>query len=160
MSCPSRFERFTVTDFLPRLALAKYADSVVSLPDASFNHGGPKARESSPVLGRSILITSAPRSARFCPVHGAASTRDRSMTRIWHNGPAMASPSKMGSGTAAQILRLRYCDLVARLSINFVPLYLSRPTCAALSEPLYLHRLYRPLNRGLRLSANAAMPSR
>src|SRR4030095_1999019 len=90
MSCPSGLERLTVTDFLPRLAQAKYADSVVSLPFASLSHGGPKARESSPTFGRSILMTSAPRSARFCPVHGAASTRERSMTFMWDSGPAIS----------------------------------------------------------------------
>src|SRR5258708_12461091 len=34
-------------------------------------------------------MTSAPRSARFCPAHGPASTRDRSRTRMCDNGPAM-----------------------------------------------------------------------
>src|SRR3990172_1656888 len=91
MFCPSAFERLTVTDFLPRLAEAKYADSRVSFPSRPFSHGGPNARESSPVPGRSILITSAPRSARFWPHHGPASTRERSSTRIWDRGPDMAS---------------------------------------------------------------------
>ncbi len=52
-------------------------------------YGGPQARVSSPLPGRSILITSAPRSARFCAHHGPASTRDRSSTRMW--------PSALGS---------------------------------------------------------------
>src|SRR5215831_9941003 len=43
--------------------------------------GGPQRRVSSPWPGRSILITSAPRSARFCVAHGPASTRVRSRTR-------------------------------------------------------------------------------
>src|SRR5688500_9695066 len=81
-----------VIDFLPRLAARKYADSVVSLPLASLSQGGPKARESSPFFGRSILMTSAPRSARFWPVHGAASTRERSSTLICDKGPAMLTP--------------------------------------------------------------------
>src|SRR5688572_9114992 len=81
MRCPSGLARSTVTDFLPRLAQAKYADSPVSLPAASFSHGGPKARESSPFPGRSTLITSAPRSARFWVAQGPASTRVRSRTR-------------------------------------------------------------------------------
>ena len=61
-----------MSDFLPRLAQAKYADSAVSRPCASLSHGGPNARESSPFFGRSTLITSAPRSARFCAAHGPA----------------------------------------------------------------------------------------
>src|SRR5688572_21851431 len=89
MRWPSGLERSTVTDFLPRLAQAKYADSPVSLPAASFSHGGPNARESSPAPGRSTLITSAPRSARFCPHHGPASTRDKSSTLICDSGPAI-----------------------------------------------------------------------
>src|SRR5512134_3758190 len=92
MRCPAGFDRSTVIDFFPRFAHAKYADSVVSLPLASFSQGGPKARESSPFVGRSTLMTSAPRSARFWPVHGAASTRDRSRTRIWDSGPGMTGP--------------------------------------------------------------------
>src|SRR5262245_5680726 len=95
MGCPAGFERSMVIDFLPRLAQAKYADSVVSLPVGSFSHGGPKARESSPFFGRSTLITSAPRSARFCPVHGAARTRDRSRTRTWDRGPGMTDTSRV-----------------------------------------------------------------
>src|SRR6187455_526683 len=34
-------------------------------------------------------MTSAPRSARFCAAQGAASTRERSSTLIWDNGPDM-----------------------------------------------------------------------
>jgi hypothetical protein len=54
----------------------------VSRPSASFRKGGPQVRVSSPLPGRSILITSAPRSARVCVHQGPASTRDRSSTRI------------------------------------------------------------------------------
>src|SRR5258707_2710271 len=81
---------FTVTDFLPRLAEVKYAESLLSRPALSFTQGGPKARESSPEPGRSTLITSAPRSARFCPAQGPASTRERSRTRMCESGPAMS----------------------------------------------------------------------
>jgi hypothetical protein len=38
-------------------------------------------RKSSPDSGRSILITSAPRSPRICPAQGPASTLERSRTR-------------------------------------------------------------------------------
>jgi len=41
---------------------------------------GAQARVSSPLPGRSILMTSAPRSARTCPAHGPARIRDRSRT--------------------------------------------------------------------------------
>src|SRR5215470_17532321 len=71
------------------------SDSVVSFPVASFSQGGPNARESSSLPGRSTLMTSAPRSARFCPVHGAASTRERSRTRMCESGPAIvATPQR------------------------------------------------------------------
>src|SRR5437867_4464755 len=86
---PSGLERSIVIDFLPRLADVKYAESLLSRPSLSFTHGGPKARESSPEPGRSTLITSAPRSARFCPAQGPASTRERSRTRMCESGPAM-----------------------------------------------------------------------
>src|SRR5712692_5716936 len=78
---------FSVIDFLPRLAEVKYAESLVSRPCRSLTHGGPKARESSPLPGRSTLMTSAPRSARDCAAHGPASTRDRSMTLMPASGP-------------------------------------------------------------------------
>src|SRR2546427_11547936 len=35
-------------------------------------------------------MTSAPRSARFCPAQGPASTRERSRTRMCESGPAMS----------------------------------------------------------------------
>ena len=47
---------------------------------------GAKPRESSPRPGTSILMTSAPRSARFIVQNGPASTRVRSMTRIPASG--------------------------------------------------------------------------
>src|ERR1700744_3729517 len=49
--------------------------------------GGPKPRVSSPAPGRSILITSAPRSASICTQVGPASTRVRSNTRRPFSGP-------------------------------------------------------------------------
>ena len=51
--------------------------------------GGPQPRVSSPVPGRSTLITSAPRSANVCVAIGPASTRVRSRTRIPCNGPGI-----------------------------------------------------------------------
>src|SRR6185295_1895784 len=68
-------------------------ESFVSRPSLSLTQGGPKARESSPTFGRSTLMTSAPRSARFCPAQGPARTRDRSRTRMCDNGPAMTQAS-------------------------------------------------------------------
>src|SRR5258706_582930 len=87
---PSGFPMLSVIDFLPRLADVKYAESLLSRPSLSFTQGGPKARESSPEPGRSTLMTSAPRSARFCPAQGPASTRERSRTRMCESGPAMS----------------------------------------------------------------------
>src|SRR5690606_31301576 len=78
----------SVTDFLPRFAARKYADSRVSLPSVSRKYGGPQLRVSSPTRGLSILMTSAPRSARICPHHGPASTRLMSSTRICDSAPA------------------------------------------------------------------------
>ena len=69
-----------VTERLLRLQAVKYVDWFVSLPFASFRNGGPQVRVSSPTPGRSILTTSAPRSARICVHHGPASTRERSRT--------------------------------------------------------------------------------
>src|SRR6185436_13233655 len=65
------------------------AASAVSLPAPSFRNGGPQPRVSSPAPGRSTLITSAPRSPRFCAAQGPARTRDRSSTRICESGPAI-----------------------------------------------------------------------
>src|SRR5882672_2818022 len=89
-SWPSGFPMLIVIDFLPRLAEVNYAESLLSRPSLSFTQGGPKARESSPAPGRSTLMTSAPRSARFCPAQGPASTRERSRTRMCESGPAMS----------------------------------------------------------------------
>src|SRR5215831_19094008 len=80
-----------VTDFLPRFTERKYADSPVSLPSLSLRNGGPQLRVSSPDPGRSTLITSAPRSARFCAAQGPASTRVRSSTRMCERGRAMGT---------------------------------------------------------------------
>src|SRR5258705_2757345 len=90
-------------DFWPRLADVKYAESPVGWPARSFTHGGPKARESSPTLGRSTLMTSAPRSARFCPAQGPARTRDRSRTRTCDNGPAMTRLSIGNCGNLPEV---------------------------------------------------------
>src|SRR5690242_11535487 len=49
--------------------------------------GGAKPRVSSPAPGRSILITSAPRSASICAQVGPARTRVRSNTRRPRSGP-------------------------------------------------------------------------
>src|SRR6185369_5586308 len=54
--------------------------------------GGPQARVSSPVLLRSTLTTSAPRSARIWPAHGPARMRASSSTRKPANGPGMIAP--------------------------------------------------------------------
>src|SRR6187455_2921981 len=51
--------------------------------------GGPQARVSSPVLLRSTLMTSAPRSARIWPAHGPARMRASSRTRRPVNGPGI-----------------------------------------------------------------------
>src|SRR5256885_13314061 len=80
----------SVTDFLPRFTERKYADSRVSPPSLFLRKGGPQLRVSSPDPGRSILSTSAPRSARFCDAHGPARTRERSRTRMWESGRGMA----------------------------------------------------------------------
>src|ERR1700722_17249966 len=50
-------------------------------------NGGAKPRVSSPAPGRSILITSQPRSPNICAQVGPASTRVRSNTRSPFNGP-------------------------------------------------------------------------
>ncbi len=65
---------------LLRLAQVKCAAS--RSPLAPWNQRGPKLRVSSPVPGRSTLMTSAPRSARSCVAQGPASTRLVSTTRM------------------------------------------------------------------------------
>ncbi|SOZ23098.1 hypothetical protein CBM2608_A210122 [Cupriavidus taiwanensis] len=59
----------------------------MSRPSSSLSQGGPQVRVSSPAPGRSILITSAPKSARFWAHHGPARTRVRSRTRRWLKAP-------------------------------------------------------------------------
>src|ERR1044072_1447211 len=82
-------------------------------------NGGPQARVSSPVLERSTLITSAPRSASTWPAHGPARIRANSNTRTPANGPGMGSfPSdkraaKWAANAALCGLRLRFCLWVA-----------------------------------------------
>src|SRR6266568_8958621 len=90
MRWPSGFAMSRVTDFLPRFTERKYADSRVSFPYLSLRKGGPQLRVSSPDPGRSTLMTSAPRSARFCDAQGPARTRERSRTRICESGRGMA----------------------------------------------------------------------
>ncbi|MCY1233470.1 hypothetical protein D9M72_460140 [compost metagenome] len=67
----------------------------MSRPFSSLSQGGPQVRVSSPAPGRSILITSAPKSARFWAHHGPARTRVRSRTRRWLKAP-MAVVSAVG----------------------------------------------------------------
>src|SRR3954454_2451809 len=61
---------------------------LLALLCGSLRYGGPKARASSPVPGRSILITSAPRSPSICADKGPASTRVRSTTLMPESGSA------------------------------------------------------------------------
>src|SRR6185312_3946478 len=66
-------------------------------PSGSFRYGGPKARASSPVPGRSILITSAPRSPSICADKGPASTRVRSRILMPESGRAdIRFPPELG----------------------------------------------------------------
>src|SRR3990172_3646788 len=73
ISLPSGALRFTVTLFLLRLMQRKYALS----PPAK---GGPQWRVSSPAPGRSILITSAPRSPSIIVQNGPARILEMSST--------------------------------------------------------------------------------
>src|SRR5882672_8321074 len=66
---------------------------MVSWPCTSLTYGGPQPRASSPAPGRSILITSAPRSASVWVATGPASTRVRSSTRMPLNGAAIVHSS-------------------------------------------------------------------
>jgi hypothetical protein len=54
---------------------------------------GPNARESSPKVGLSTFITSAPKSARIIVAKGPAKTRVKSRTRIPVKGPLIYLPS-------------------------------------------------------------------
>src|SRR5436305_1371399 len=82
-------------------------------------NGGPQARVSSPVLERSTLITSAPRSASTWPAHGPARMRASSTTRRPDNGPGIGDPlltlqaydrpSLWRAGEILSISRERYC---------------------------------------------------
>src|ERR1700704_223638 len=81
--------------------------------------GGPQPRVSSPVLRRSTLITSAPRSASTWPAHGPARMRASSSTRRPDSGPGIEDPlltlqayDRPSLWRAAEILsirRERYC---------------------------------------------------
>lgn len=59
----------------------------MSLPSRSFKYGGPQPRVSSPTPGRSIFMTSAPKSASICPHQGPATTRLMSSTRRCDRAP-------------------------------------------------------------------------
>src|SRR5271169_1726629 len=65
--------------------------------------GGAKPLVSSPAPGRSILITSAPRSPSICAQVGPARTRVRSNTRSPFNGP-------VGLVISVSSLRCDQCD--------------------------------------------------
>src|SRR5215470_2038638 len=58
-------------------------------------NGGPHLRVSSPWPGRSILMTSAPRSPSICVAVGPARMRVRSKTRMPDNGPDMSCPLRV-----------------------------------------------------------------
>src|SRR6185312_2172995 len=64
------------------------------------------ARVSSPAPGRSILITSAPRSARICVAQGPASTRDRSRTRMDDNAPGTDSGATVPAVSAVVLITI------------------------------------------------------
>src|SRR6478609_10467073 len=66
---------------------------LLALPSGSVRYGGPKARASSPVPGRSILITSAPKSPSIWADKGPASTRVRSRILMPESGRADMSNS-------------------------------------------------------------------
>ena len=67
--------RSSTTLRLLRLTASKY----VAWPWSSY--GGPHVRVSSPIPGRSILVTSAPRSASIIVANGPARTREKSRMR-------------------------------------------------------------------------------
>src|SRR5450631_1584575 len=80
--------------------------------------GGPQERVSSPVAGRSILMTSAPKSASTCPAQGPASTRDRSSTvtcdkALFIGVLSFGFPAIQFRDTGA-----RLCDAPARVGIK------------------------------------------
>src|SRR5580658_6881450 len=85
ISCPSGVEMSSVTDILLRFTPTKYALSFV--PGMN---GGAKPRVSSPAPGRSILMTSAPRSPSIWAQVGPARTRVRSNTRRPFSGPVVS----------------------------------------------------------------------
>jgi|GEM_PF-4930603 len=72
ISLPPDSFKFRVTLFLLRFAQRKYALSPLAVK------GGPQCRVSSPRSGRSILMTSAPRSPSNMDANGPARTRERS----------------------------------------------------------------------------------
>ena len=85
---PSSVSRSSTTDRLLRLTARKYTAS-------SPANGGPQRRVSSPVPGRSTLITSAPRSARIIVASGPARIRVRSRTRTPASGRASGGGAVM-----------------------------------------------------------------
>ncbi len=72
---------------LPRLSISNGGFSSPSMPSMR-----PNLRAGSPVAG-SILMTSAPQSARIPPVAGPATHTPSSTTLMPCIGPAMATPS-------------------------------------------------------------------
>src|SRR5579859_134964 len=82
--------RLMATLRLPRFTDRKYVLSACT-------KGGPHPLVSSPVPGRSTLITSAPRSPSSIAAYGPASTRARSSTCTPASGPAIASRPVLAS---------------------------------------------------------------
>ena len=64
---------------------------------------GPQVRVSSPWPGRSILITSAPRSPRICPTSGPARTREKSMTRMPSSGRAFVMACSLAATSRVRL---------------------------------------------------------
>ena len=104
--------------------------------DSPSTKGGPHARDWSPLPGRSILITSAPRSDSIIVQYGPASTLDRSRTRRPASGPpsslcerladdvAGARPGRPGSTPSRRCRRRRSGPWSAR-----------RPSCRSGARP-------------------------
>ena len=89
MGCPPQSIYRRISECLPRLALRKYALSVVSTRRSFRRKGGPHCCVSSPVPGRSIFQTSAPRSDSNRPSQGPARILERSST----GNPPTVQPS-------------------------------------------------------------------
>ncbi len=83
-----------MSDSLLRLAERKYVDSRAS---SGPTNGGPHDRVSSPV-GRSTLITRAPRSPSIIAACGPASARVRSSTSRSDSGPSLLMTGTLRRG--------------------------------------------------------------